>query len=264
MAEDRPARVGTLVPRRRAAPGRSRPRGGRLVPERGSTVPTPRASSWPPTPRTTRQTSSSPTRTPGHRSPCPTRRSRSSILGPGPRRWPGRWRVRGADPAWRRSPTGGSWSPTLVEPGCGAAEIYDPATGSFTKTGDLPPLDTKALARLGVRPRRGFRLLLRLRGPRRAVRHGRRWGPSRLLAGSEARRRQSPPVVPVPPGHELVGPVRPDGGHRLARRTNEIVCTKSYSLRSATLVPLADGRVFVVGGSIPSCDERRAGGGATS
>ena len=38
----------------------------------------------------------------------------------------------------------------LVEPGCGAAEIYDPATGSFTKTGDLPPLDLKALERQGV------------------------------------------------------------------------------------------------------------------
>jgi len=37
------------------------------------------------------------------------------------------------------------------------------------------------------------------------------------------------------------------------------VCTKSYSLSSATLVPLADGRVFVVGGSIPSCDWEEGG-----
>jgi hypothetical protein len=38
-----------------------------------------------------------------------------------------------------------------------------------------------------------------------------------------------------------------------------IAWTKAYSLRQAELVPLADGRVFVVGGSIPSCDEEEGG-----
>jgi hypothetical protein len=138
----------------------------------------------------------------------------------------------------------------LVEPGCGAAEIYDPGTGSFTKTGELPPFDTKALALLGVdsRPDGYFYFYSESLGGPFAMGDG---GALLGLGQDEkhgASFHRSFRFRPATNSWVQFGP--------MAAITLEDNCTRSYSLRAATLVPLADGRVFVVGGSIP-CDKER-------
>ena len=150
----------------------------------------------------------------------------------------------------------------LVEPGCGAAEIYDPATGSFTKTGDLPPLDLKALERLGVDTRLRWDSdshfeFESLDGPFAMGDGGALLG----LGQSEKRfasLHRSFRFRPATNSWAQFGPTAATDWPEEIER----VCTKSYSLSSATLVPLADGRVFVVGGSIPPA--RRSMAGATS
>ncbi len=143
----------------------------------------------------------------------------------------------------------------VVEPGCGAAEVYDPATGSFTKTGDLPPLDLKALERVGVDTDFDWDSdshfeFESLDGPF-AMGDG-----EALLGLGQSEKRfaslhRSFRFRPATNSWAQLGPTAATDWPEEIER----VCTKSYSLSSATLVPLADGRVFVVGGSIPCKEE---------
>ena len=96
----------------------------------------------------------------------------------------------------------------LVEEGCGAAEIYDPATGSFTKTGELPPLDTKALEREGLDIDGGGEPWL---GSPVAL------GDGGALLGLEEWMKHSHTtlsLLQVPSRHEPLDPVRANGGGR--------------------------------------------------
>ena len=135
----------------------------------------------------------------------------------------------------------------LVEPGCGAAEIYDPATGSFTKTGELPPLDTKALARLGVDPTAEAEPTST---PRTST--GRSPWATVGPCSASGKSQKHGAVSTGRSGSARPRTRGPSSGHGGGHRRTDLKRTKSCSLRSATLVPLADGRVFVVGGSIPS------------
>jgi len=148
----------------------------------------------------------------------------------------------------------------LAEPGCGAAEIYDPATGSFTKTGELPPLDTKALARLGVDldvESDFYYDSEDLDGPFAMGDGGALLGFSQDPKHDGVSLHRSFRFRPATNSWAQFGPTAAIGWPEGA---NEMVCTKSYSLRQATLVPLADGRVFVVGGWIPSCEKEEEPG----
>ena len=141
----------------------------------------------------------------------------------------------------------------LAEPGCGAAEIYDPATGSFTKTGELPPIDTKALERLGVDTGLDTSVYFdyqSLDGPFAMGDGGALLGFSQDQKHGASLHR-SFRFRPATNSWAQFGPT----SAIMEVEGIVIACTKSYSLTQATLVPLADGRVFVVGGSIPSCDK---------
>ena len=136
----------------------------------------------------------------------------------------------------------------LVEPGCGAAEIYDPATGSFTKTGELPPLDLKALARQGVHPYGGGEPSL---GSPVAL------GDGGALLGLEEWQKHGQTIFrsfrfhPATNGWTQFGPTA-----AVVNGEAEWEATKWWSMQEAELVPLDDGRVFIVGGSVPQAPDR--------
>ncbi len=138
----------------------------------------------------------------------------------------------------------------LAKSGCGVAEVYDPATGSFTGTGELRPIDTRSLARQGVELWEGDfsswyeELLL---------------GPVALADGGALLRidqsqKHGDAVYRsfrYRPDTNSWAQFGPTAAATWAWPSDELRCTKSYSLSGASLVPLADGRLFVVGGSIP-------------
>jgi hypothetical protein len=126
-------------------------------------------------------------------------------------------------------------------------EIFDPATGSFTKTGELPPLDLKTLERQGVHAWAG----------------GQPWfgspvelGDGGALLGLQEWMKHGQTIFrtlrfhPATNSWTQFGPTAAAVSRDTETET-KTETTRWWSLKEAELVPLDDGRVFIAGGSVP-------------